>query len=161
MSLPAWCTAELQSIGLRAAIDMARKSQKEGGVPIGSAIIAPDGTLIAVGHNQRVQRGSWIHHAEMNCIENLPREAFKMLHQCVLVTTLSPCAMCSGAILLYKIPYILVGENTTFKGEEDLLRERGKVIVNLDSEECKELMREFIQQFPQLWSSDIGDEGKE
>lgn len=140
---------------LPAAIDEARKGLAAGGIPIGSVLVC-DGHVIGRGHNQRVQRGSVIHHGEMNCLENAGRQPAAVYRRCVLYTTLSPCPMCSGAILLYKIPRVVVGENVTFMGDEDHLRRQGVQVDVLQDEECLRLMREFIAAHPQLWNEDIG-----
>ena len=142
---------------MRAAIEEARQGLAEGGIPIGSVLVR-DGRIIGRGHSQRVQRGSVIQHAEMNCLENAGRLKAAVYQQCVLYSTLSPCPMCSGAILLYKIPRVVVGENATFQGPEDHLRSRGVELVILDDEECIRLMRDFIAVRPELWNEDIGED---
>ncbi len=140
---------------LQAAIDEAKLGLAEGGIPIGSVLVC-DGKIIGRGHNQRVQHGSVIHHAEMNCLENAGRQTAKTYSRCILYSTLSPCPMCSGAALLYKIPLIIIGENVTFKGPEEYVRSQGvKVEVLLDPT-CIQLMREFIKARPELWNEDIG-----
>ena len=140
---------------LRAAIDEAKKGLAAGGIPIGSVLVC-DGKIIGRGHNQRVQHGSVIHHGEMNCLENAGRQKASVYQRCTIYTTLSPCPMCSGAILLYKIPRVIVGENKTFLGDEAALRNRGVRVDVLQDEECVALMREFIAQRPELWNEDIG-----
>jgi creatinine deaminase len=140
---------------LAAAIAEAKAGRAEGGIPIGSVLVH-QGKILGRGHNRRVQRGSAILHGEMDALENAGRLATSVYTQSVLYTTLSPCAMCSGAILLYRIPRVIVGENVTFVGEEDLLRSRGVVVEVLQESSCIELMREFIQQNPSLWNEDIG-----
>lgn len=140
---------------LQAAIEEAQLGMQEGGIPIGSVIVH-HGKIIGRGHNRRVQRGSAILHAEMDALENAGRQPASVYRQCVLYTTLSPCAMCSGAILLYGIPRVVVGENRTFMGEEELLRSRGVSVEVLQQEECIRLMREFIRRNPELWNEDIG-----
>ena len=140
---------------LRAALDEARKGLAEGGIPIGSVLVL-DGNIIGRGHNQRVQRGSVIHHAEMNCLENAGRQKASVYLRCTIYSTLSPCPMCSGAILLYGIPKVIVGENVTFKGPEDYVRSQGVRVEVLQEAECIQLMREFIEKQPQLWNEDIG-----
>ncbi|HLB48922.1 MAG TPA: nucleoside deaminase [Anaerolineales bacterium] len=142
---------------MRAAIDEARKGLSEGGIPIGS-VLAHNGKILGSGHNQRVQKGSVIHHGEMNALENAGRKPAKVYYESTLYTTLSPCPMCSGAILLYGIKKVIVGENKTFMGEEQLLRSRGVEVTVLQNEECINLMREFIQKNPELWNEDIGEE---
>jgi len=128
---------------------------QEGGIPIGSVIVH-GGKIIGRGHNRRVQRSSAILHGEMDAIENAGRQAASIYRESILYTTLSPCAMCSGAILLYGIPRIVVGENQTFMGEEELLRSRGVSIEVLQNEECIRLMQQFIKNEPGLWNEDIG-----
>ena len=140
---------------MRAALDEARKGLAEGGIPIGSILVL-DGKIIGRGHNQRVQQGSVIHHAEMNCLEKVGRQKASVYQRCVLYSTLSPCPMCSGAILLYGIPRVVVGENVTFQGPEDYVRSRGVRVDVLQETECIQLMREFIEKHPQLWNEDIG-----
>ncbi|HEY4952201.1 MAG TPA: nucleoside deaminase [Verrucomicrobiae bacterium] len=140
---------------LQAAIDEAKKSLAEGGIPIGSVLIC-DGKIIGRGHNQRVQRGSVIHHAEMNCFENAGRQKASVYQRCTLYSTLSPCPMCSGAALLYKIPHIVVGENTTFQGPEEYVRSQGVKVEVLQDPTCITLMKDFIASRPELWNEDIG-----
>jgi creatinine deaminase len=140
---------------LQAAIDEAKKGLAEGGIPIGSVLVL-DGKIIGRGHNQRVQKGSVIHHGEMNCLENAGRQPASVYRRCVIYTTLSPCPMCSGAILLYGIPRVVIGENVTFMGAEDHLRANGVTLEVVRSKECIDLMRQFISQHPQLWNEDIG-----
>lgn len=140
---------------MRAAIDEAEAGLREGGIPIGSVLVH-DGRIIGRGHNRRVQRSSAILHGEMDALENAGRHAASVYRSSVIYTTLSPCAMCSGAILLYGIPRVIVGENTTFLGEEDLLRSRGVVVDVLQDPTCVRLMRAFIQRSPELWNEDIG-----
>jgi cytosine deaminase len=140
---------------LRAAIDEARKGLAEGGIPIGSVIVHR-GEIIGRGHNRRVQRGSAILHGEMDALENAGRHPAFVYRESTLYTTLSPCAMCSGAIVLYGISSIVVGENQTFIGEEAWLASRGIRVHVLQNEECITMMREFIQNNPTLWNEDIG-----
>jgi creatinine deaminase len=140
---------------LQAALEEARIGQAEGGIPIGSVIVH-QGRIIGHGHNRRVQRGSAILHAEMDALENAGRQPASVYREAVLYTTLSPCAMCSGAILLYGIPKVVVGENRTFTGEEALLRSRGVQVEVLQEPACIELMRSFIAGHPGLWNEDIG-----
>jgi cytosine deaminase len=142
---------------LDAAIAEARAGRDEGGIPIGAALVA-DGRLLAGGHNRRVQHGSAIHHGETNALENAGRQPASVYRRSTMYTTLSPCDMCSGAILLYGIPRVVIGENATFMGAEDHLRDRGVEVVLVDDEECKALMREFIAANPELWNEDIGEE---
>ena len=142
-------------IFLEAAIDEARKGLAEGGIPIGSVLVL-DGKIIGRGHNQRVQRGSVIHHAEMNCLENAGRLKASVYQRCVLYSTLSPCPMCSGAILLYKIPRVVVGENVTFQGPEERVRSAGVTVDILHDPGCIRMMRDFITAHPELWNEDIG-----
>ena len=141
---------------LQAAIEEAGKGLAEGGIPIGSVLVL-DGKIIGCGHNQRVQRGSVIHHAEMNCLENAGRLKALIYKRCVLYSTLSPCPMCSGAILLYKIPRVVVGENVTFKGPEEYVRSQGVKVEILNDSTCIQLMRDFIKARPELWNEDIGE----
>jgi len=140
---------------LEAALEEARIGQAEGGIPIGSVIVH-QGRIIGRGHNRRVQRSSAILHAEMDALENAGRQPASVYREAVLYTTLSPCAMCSGAILLYGIPKVVVGENRTFTGEEVLLRSRGVQVEVLQEPACIELMRSFIAGRPGLWNEDIG-----
>jgi cytosine deaminase len=142
---------------LDAAIAEARTGRDEGGVPIGAALVA-DGVLLAGGHNRRVQEGSSIHHGETNALERAGRQPARVYRASTMYTTLSPCDMCSGAMLLYGIPRVVIGENTTFMGAEELLRGRGVEVVVADDDECKELMRAFIAASPELWNEDIGEE---
>jgi cytosine deaminase len=140
---------------LQAAIEEARQGMEEGGIPIGSVIVHQN-RIIGRGHNRRVQRGSAILHGEMDALENAGRQPASVYRECVLYTTLSPCSMCSGAILLYGISRVVVGQNQTFLGEEELLRSRGVSVEVLQDEECIRLMREFIERNPGLWNEDIG-----
>jgi len=140
---------------LQAAIEEARQGVREGGIPIGSILVHGD-KIIGRGHNRRVQRGSAILHGEMDALENAGRRPASVYRECILYTTLSPCSMCSGAILLYQIPRVIIGENRTFMGEEELLRSRGVSVEVLQNEECIRLMQEFIRQNPGLWNEDIG-----
>ena len=140
---------------LQAAIQEARQGLAEGGIPIGSVIVHRD-KIIGRGHNRRVQNGSAILHGEMDALENAGRQSAAVYRESVLYTTLSPCSMCSGAILLYGIPRVIIGENRTFMGEEELLRARGVAIEVAQNDECIRLMEEFIRQNPQLWNEDIG-----
>jgi cytosine deaminase len=140
---------------LQAAIDEARHGLAAGGIPIGSVLVI-DNELVGRGHNQRVQRGSAILHAEMDALENAGRLTVADYARSTLYTTLSPCDMCSGTALLYKIPRIVIGENTTFQGPEDYVRSRGVELVVLNSQVCIDLMRQFIREKPELWNEDIG-----
>jgi cytosine deaminase len=140
---------------LQAAIDEARRGAAEGGIPIGSVLVH-GGRIIGRGHNRRVQRGSAVLHGEMDALENAGRQPASVYRESVLYTTLSPCAMCSGAILLYGIPRVIVGENRTFLGEEDLLRSRGIEVVVLQDPACIALMERFTREQPGLWNEDIG-----
>jgi cytosine/creatinine deaminase len=140
---------------LQAAIEEAQAGARAGGVPIGSVLVC-DGRIIGRGHNQRVQRGSVIHHAEMNCLENAGRQPAEVYARCTIYTTLSPCPMCSGAIVLYKIPRVVIGENVTFQGAEDYLRANGIELQVLQNADCIAMMRHFIKTQPQLWNEDIG-----
>src|SRR5512135_1710589 len=140
---------------MQAAIEEAKIGLAEGGIPIGSVIVHRD-RIIGRGHNRRVQRGSAILHAEMDALENAGRQPARVYREAVLYTTLSPCAMCSGAILLYGIPKVVVGENRTFRGEEELLRSRGVSLTVVQDASCIELMRAFTASKPGLWNEDIG-----
>jgi creatinine deaminase len=140
---------------LAAAIEEARKGQSAGGIPIGSVLVI-DGRIVGRGHNQRVQKDSSVLHAEMDCLENAGRLSAADYRSAVLYSTLSPCDMCSGAILLYGIPKVTIGENTTFQGPEDYLRSRGVELEILNDEECRQMMRDFIAGNPALWNEDIG-----
>jgi cytosine deaminase len=141
---------------MQAAIDEARQSLNEGGIPIGSVLVH-QGRIIGRGHNRRVQKDSAILHGEMDALENAGRQPASVYRASIIYTTLSPCAMCSGTILLYGIPRVIVGENKTFLGEEALLRSRGVAVEVLDDPTCKELMRQFIAAKPSLWNEDIGE----
>lgn len=140
---------------LRAAIEEAIQGHREGGIPIGSVIVHRN-VIIGRGHNRRLQKGSAILHGEMDALENAGRQPASVYRACTLYTTLSPCSMCSGAILLYGIPRVVIGENRTFLGEEELLRSRGVSVQVLENAECISLMEEFIRNNPTLWNEDIG-----
>ncbi|MDT3740310.1 MAG: nucleoside deaminase [Candidatus Kapabacteria bacterium] len=137
------------------AVAEAKKGLDEGGIPIGSVIVYKN-KIIGKGHNRRIQNGSVILHGEMDAFENAGRQPADVYRECILYTTLSPCPMCSGAILLYGIPKIVIGENVNFKGDEELLKERGVELTVIDNEECKIMMKNFIINHPQLWNEDIG-----
>ena len=141
---------------LAIAIEQARIGRDEGGVPIGAALVA-DGRVLGAGHNRRVQLGSPIRHGETDALEIAGRLPASVYRRSTMYTTLSPCDMCTGAILLYEIPRVVIGENETFMGGEDYLRSRGVDVVNLRSEECVALMREFIAASPEIWNEDIGE----
>ncbi len=140
---------------MEAAVAEAKLGLAEGGIPIG-AVIVHNGRIIGRGHNRRVQKGSAILHGEMDALENAGRQPAAVYRECTLYTTLSPCAMCSGAILLYGIPRVIVGENRTFLGEEELLRSRGVAVAVLQEPECIGMMSDFIAARPELWNEDIG-----
>ncbi|UYN97968.1 MAG: nucleoside deaminase [Enhydrobacter sp.] len=140
---------------MEAAIDEARQGLAEGGIPIGSVLVHR-GRIVGRGHNRRVQKGSAILHGEMDALENAGRQPASVYRGATIYTTLSPCSMCSGAILLYGIPRVIVGENRTFMGEEELLRSRGVEVTVLQDETCIDLMRRFISASPGLWNEDIG-----
>ena len=140
---------------VQAALEEAKQGLAEGGIPIGSVLVI-DGKIVGRGHNRRVQQGSAILHAEMDCLENAGRLTAHDYQRAVLYSTLSPCDMCSGTALLYKIPKIVIGENQTFQGPEDYVRSRGIELVILNNAECIQLMRDFIQARPELWNEDIG-----
>jgi creatinine deaminase len=141
---------------MQVAIEEARLGLAEGGVPIGSVLVHL-GKILGRGHNRRVQQGSTVLHGEMDALENAGRQSAAVYRQCTLYTTLSPCAMCSGAILLYGIPRVVIGENRTFSGEEELLRSRGVELTILQDAECIAIMNEFISAHPDLWNEDIGE----
>ncbi|NOX69458.1 MAG: nucleoside deaminase [Gammaproteobacteria bacterium] len=141
---------------LDAAIAEARKGLRNGGIPIGSVLVI-DGKIVARGHNKRVQNGSSVLHAEMDCLENAGRLTAADYKRSILYSTLSPCDMCSGAILLYKIPNVVIGENRTFQGPEEYLRSRGVHLEIEDNAECIKLMQDFIQENDSLWNEDIGE----
>jgi cytosine deaminase len=141
---------------LQAAIEEARQGLAEGGIPIGSVLVL-GGEIVGRGHNRRVQKGSAILHAEMDCFETAGRLKAREYKAATLYSTLSPCDMCSGTSLLYKIPKIVIGENKTFQGPEDYLRSRGVELVILDNQDCINLMAEFIRTKPELWNEDIGE----
>lgn len=140
---------------MQAAIEEAEKGLAEGGIPIGSVLVI-DGRIVGRGHNRRVQKGSAILHAEMDCLENAGRLTARDYQRSVLYSTLSPCDMCSGIVLLYKIPKVVIGENETFQGPEDYVRSRGVELEILNNAECIQLMRDFIAARPELWNEDIG-----
>jgi cytosine deaminase len=140
---------------LGAAIEEAKKGLSEGGIPIGSVLVHK-GKILGRGHNQRIQKGSPTLHGEMDALENAGRLPASVYAESVLYTTLSPCAMCTGAILLYKIPKVVIGENKTFLGEESLLKSRGVMIEVVQDPSCIALMEEFIRSKPELWNEDIG-----
>ncbi len=141
---------------LAAAVEEARKGEAAGGIPIGSVLVV-DGEIVGRGHNQRVQQGSAIRHAEMDCLENAGRLSANTYRNATLYSTLSPCDMCSGAILLYGIPRVVVGENQTFQGPEAYLRERGVRVDVVNNADCIQMMRDFILKNPELWNEDIGE----
>jgi len=141
---------------MQAAIEEARKGRAAGGIPIGSVLVL-DGEIIGRGHNQRVQKGSTIRHAEMDCLEETGRLPASTYRRAILYSTLSPCDMCSGAVLLYGIQHVVVGENQTFQGPEDYVRSRGVQVDVLNDETCVSMMREFIEAEPALWNEDIGE----
>jgi cytosine deaminase len=141
---------------LRAAIEEAERGFAEGGIPIGSVLVH-GGRILGRGHNRRVQKGSAVLHGEMDALENAGRQPARIYRECAIYTTLSPCAMCSGAILLYGIPRVIVGEHRTFLGEEDLLRSRGVTVHVVDDARCRELMDQFIRANRTLWAEDIGE----
>jgi len=141
---------------MQAAVEEAQQGLAEGGIPIGSVLVHR-GTILGRGHNRRIQRGSPILHGEMDALENAGRHSARVYRESVLYTTHSPCAMCSGAILLYGIPTVIVGENQTFLGEEELLRSRGVGVEVLQDATCIELMTRFIAEHPELWNEDIGE----
>ena len=140
-----------------AALAEARQGLSEGGIPIGASLVV-DGKVLAVGHNRRVQHGSAIHHGETNCIENAGRQPASVYARSTIYTTLSPCTMCAGTIVLYKIPRVVIGENTHFQASEDWLRSHGVEVVVLDDAETKDMFRTWMDANPSLWNEDIGEE---
>jgi cytosine deaminase len=140
---------------MEAAIEEARLGRAEGGIPIGSILVL-DGQIIGRGHNRRVQQGSVIHHAEMNCLENAGRLPASIYRRCTIYSTLSPCSMCSGATLLYRIGKVVIGENKTFQGPEEYMRSHGVEVEILQNQDCIQLMQDFIAAEPVLWNEDIG-----
>ena len=143
-------------IFLEAAINEAKKGMSEGGIPIGSVLVI-DGQIVGRGHNKRVQMGSTVLHAEMDCLENAGRIKAADYRIATLYSTLSPCDMCSGAVLLYGIPKVVIGENHTFCGPEDYVKSRGVEVVVVDNPQCRQLMETFIKNNPELWNEDIGE----
>jgi cytosine/creatinine deaminase len=141
---------------MQAAVDEARKGLSEGGIPIGSVLVHR-GEIIGRGHNRRVQNESTTLHGEMDALENAGRQSASVYRECVIYTTLSPCPMCSGAILLYGIPKVVIGENQTFMGDEEHLRSKGVVLEVLNEPECVQIMTDFIAENPELWNEDIGE----
>jgi len=141
---------------MQAAIDEAKTGLAEGGIPIGSVLVY-DGKIIGRGHNRRVQTGSPTLHGEMDALENAGRQAASVYRHSIIYTTLSPCSMCTGAILLYGIPKVVIGENQSFMGEEALLKSKGIEVQMVDSDECKKMMNDFIAVNPELWNEDIGE----
>jgi creatinine deaminase len=141
---------------LQAAIEEARRGLAEGGIPIGSVLVHK-GHIIGRGHNRRVQQGSCVLHGEMDALENAGRQPASVYRECTIYTTLSPCSMCTGAILLYGIPRVVIGEHRTFMGEEDLLKSRGVEVRVVDDAACVQMMQDFIAQQPELWNEDIGE----
>jgi creatinine deaminase len=146
----------LPDLFMQAAIEEARQGRAEGGIPIGSVLVL-DGKIIGRGHNRRVQEGSVIHHAEMNCLENAGRLPASTYCRCTIYSTLSPCPMCSGAILLYGIPKVVIGENKTFQGPEEYVRSQGVEVEIRQDADCIKLMEDFIAEEPELWNEDIGE----
>jgi cytosine/creatinine deaminase len=140
---------------MRQAIDQAHQSQREGGIPIGSVLVHQQ-SILGAGHNQRIQKGSSILHGEMDALEKAGRQTAAIYKHCTLYTTLSPCAMCTGAILLYQIPIVVIGENKTFMGQEALLESKGVQVIVLQDPDCIQMMQSFIEKNPKLWNEDIG-----
>ena len=141
---------------LKAAIDEAKIGMDTGGIPIGSVLVI-DGHIVGRGHNQRIQKGSSVLHAEMDCFENSGRLRASDYRRATLYSTLSPCDMCSGAILLYGVPKVVIGENQTFRGPEEYLQSRGVELIIADDRECRQIMKSFIHKSPELWNEDIGE----
>jgi len=154
--MPQSVSLALMDAYMLAAIEEAEQGVAEGGIPIGSVVVR-DGMIVGRGHNRRVQQGSTVLHGEMDALERTGRKPASFYRECTLYTTLSPCPMCSGAILLYGIPRVVIGENRSFMGEEKLLAERGVELTVLQDERCIALMRDFMQKHPQLWAEDIGE----
>ncbi|PIL30025.1 hypothetical protein GSI_07937 [Ganoderma sinense ZZ0214-1] len=154
--------ADMDRMGMSVAYAKAKKSYDEGGVPIGAALVhhgsGDEPRVVGAGHNERIQKQSPILHGETSALENAGRLKPDVYRNSTMYTTLSPCSMCSGAILLYKIPRVVIGENANFKGEEDLLRNHGVEVVVLDDDKCKTLMAQYIQEKPEDWYEDIGEE---
>jgi len=145
---------------MKHAIEQAKLGASEGGVPIGGALVDKDGNLLGVGRNKRVQEKSAILHGETDCLNNIGRLPASKYAGGTIYTTLSPCTMCSGAVVLFGISRVVMGENSTFVGGEDFLKSRGVEVVNLDLDECKQLMKDFIDKYPEIWNEDIGEEDK-
>ncbi|KAJ7719171.1 cytidine deaminase-like protein [Mycena olivaceomarginata] len=143
--------------GILAAYAEANKGYEESGIPIGAVIVDRSGKILGRGHNQRIQKSSPTLHAEVAALEDAGRQRAEVYRTATLYTTLSPCSMCTGAILLYKIPRVVIGENVNFKGDEDLLRARGVEVTVVNNQDCKELMRRFIEERPEEWNEDIGE----
>ncbi|MDQ7012941.1 MAG: nucleoside deaminase [Planctomycetota bacterium] len=150
--------AALDRLALDAAIAQAEKSRDEGGIPIGAALVTPDGVVVAAGHNMRVQAGDPTAHGEMSCIRAAGRR--RDWHTLTMATTLSPCAMCAGAVVLHRIPRVVIGESRTFQGREDWLRDAGIEVVVVDDAGCVAMMERFIAEHPELWKEDIGVPGQ-
>ncbi|RLV96552.1 Cytosine deaminase [Spathaspora sp. JA1] len=143
--------------GLQIALEEAKKGYAEGGIPIGAALISSDGTVVGQGHNLRIQKGSAILHGETSALENAGRLPAKVYRDCTMYTTLSPCHMCTGAVLLYGIKRVVLGENENFVGAEELLKSKGVEVVNMNDDECKAIMKKFIDERPEDWNEDIGE----
>ncbi|KAJ5224292.1 cytidine deaminase-like protein [Penicillium citrinum] len=144
-----------QTPGFIAAVEEAKLGYAEGGVPIGAALVSKDGQILGRGHNMRVQKGSPVLHAEMSALENSGRLPASAYEGATMYTTLSPCDMCTGACLLYKVNRVVIGENKNFLGGEELLKSRGKEVIVVDNQECKDLMEKFMKEKPELWNEDI------
>ncbi|KAK9898371.1 cytidine deaminase-like protein [Cystobasidium minutum MCA 4210] len=151
--------SEQDKLGMQKAIEQAELGLSEGGVPIGACLIRNStGEVLGVGRNKRVQKGSPTLHGETDCLENIGRLPANVYRDCTIYTTLSPCTMCTGCVILYNIPRLVMGENDTFIGGEDWLANKGIEVVNLNSDKCKSLMAEFIKRYPDVWNEDIGEE---
>ncbi|OBA14447.1 uncharacterized protein OGAPODRAFT_9954 [Ogataea polymorpha] len=146
--------------GMKIAYEEALKGYEEGGIPIGSCLVHEDGTVLGRGHNMRIQKGSPTLHGEISCLENCGRLKAEVYAKCTLYTTLSPCSMCSGSALLFKIPRLVMGENVNFQGAEDWLQKNGVEVINLKNEKCEKLMAKFIEERPGDWYEDIGESEK-
>lgn len=143
--------------GMQIAYEEALEGYKQGGIPIGACLIHEDGRVIGRGHNMRVQKGSMTLHAELSCFENSGRLPASLTNKCTLYSTLSPCSMCTGSALLFKIPRVVMGENETFVGAEDWLAKYNVEVINLNDERCKKLLGDFIKEHPEIWNEDIGE----
>ncbi|GAA5922193.1 hypothetical protein JCM3775_003525 [Rhodotorula graminis] len=152
--------SDFDLVNVRHAVFQAEQGLREQGVPIGAALVRKDGVVIGVGRNRRVQKNSAILHGETDCLNNIGRLPASVYKDCTMYTTLSPCSMCSGTMVLFGIKRCVIGENETFLGGESILRDHGIEVVNLNLDSCKKLMSEFIERYPEVWNEDIGEEDK-